>query len=83
MEEVEKTLDDQKELDKIKYKNRELILRIKDKSEDNFEKNLIFITSGTLLLSLTFIEKIVPLANAKGIVWLIISWKHGVEQIRP
>jgi hypothetical protein len=55
-------------------KNRELLTKIKDASEQHFEKNLVYITSGTLVLSMTFIEKIAPLKNAMGIPALIIGW---------
>lgn len=46
----------------------------KEKSDDDFEKNLVLITSGTLVLSLTFIDKIAPLASTHWIAWLIIAW---------
>jgi len=58
----------------LQFKNREHLLRDKEKSEDDYEKNLMLITSGTLVLSLTFIEKVAPLQDAKGIWWLIIAW---------
>lgn len=60
--------------DEIQLKNRELIVRIKEKSEDDFEKNLVLITSGTLVLSMTFIDKIVPIRDAKGVIALVIAW---------
>jgi len=65
---------DDTEDDKIKKENRDMLNAIKDKSEDDFEKNLVLITSGTLVLSMTFIDKIAPLAGAKGVWWLISAW---------
>lgn len=47
---------------------------IKEKSEDDYEKNLVYISSGTLVLSLTFIEKIVPLQGSTVVWFLIASW---------
>jgi ribosomal protein S17E len=60
--------------EELQNKNRDLLLRIKEKSEDDFEKNLVLITSGTLVLSMTFIEKISPLADARGVIALVIGW---------
>lgn len=60
--------------DELQSKNRDLIVRIKEKSEDDFEKNLVLITSGTLVLSMTFIDKIVPLKDATGIITLVSAW---------
>lgn len=60
--------------EEMQSKNRDLIVRIKEKSEDDFEKNLVLITSGTLVLSMTFIDKIVPLKDARGIIALVIAW---------
>lgn len=53
-------------------KERELMTRIKEKSEDDYEKNITYISAGTLVLSLTFIEKIVALGKA-GYLWLLIT----------
>jgi hypothetical protein len=46
---------------------RKSVYENKAKSEDDFEKYITFISSGALGLSLTFIDKIVPV---KGSVWL-------------
>ena len=48
--------------------------KIKEKSEDDFEKNIVLFGTGTLVLSLTFIEKIVQLQGALAIWFLIASW---------
>lgn len=75
MEETEKPFDEQQTLiPSIRYKVQDDLLRIKEKSEDDFEKNIIYIAAGTLVLSLTFIEKIVDLGSSGGIMFLIISW---------
>jgi len=58
----------------IEKENREMIQSLKEKSDDDFEKNLVLITSGTLVLSMSFIEKIVPLTNATWLWTLICSW---------
>lgn len=74
-EETEKPIDEQQTLlPSIRYKVQDDLLRIKEKSEDDFEKNIIYIAAGTLVLSLTFIEKIVDLGSSSGIAFLIISW---------
>lgn len=41
-------------------------------SEAEFEKKLTYISSGSLILSLTFIEKIINIEKSIG-VWLLIS----------
>ena len=43
-------------------------------SEEDFEKNLVYLSAGSLVLSIGFIEKIVPMDNAKCIWFLIVSW---------
>ena len=43
-------------------------------SEDDFEKNLVYLSAGSLVLSIGFIEKIVPIDNAKYTGVLIVSW---------
>lgn len=50
------------------------LIEIKQKSEDSFEKNITIVAGGTLILSLTFVEKIVSLNNAEALPCLIISW---------
>lgn len=52
----------------------ESYIKIKEKSQDDFEKNITYLSAGTLVLSLTFIEKIVPLPNSKSIWMLTVSW---------
>ena len=61
-------------MSEVENKNRELITRVKEKSEDDFEKNITYISAGTLVLSMTFIEKIVTIKNSKLIWALIASW---------
>jgi hypothetical protein len=45
-----------------------------DKSEALFEKNLVYLSVGTLSISMIFIEKIVPINNAIYLWVLITSW---------
>lgn len=59
---------------KIEDENREAFQKIKEKSEDDFEKYLTFISAGALGLSITFIEKLVPLENATNVWFLISGW---------
>jgi len=58
----------------IRAKAQEDLLRIKEKSEDDYEKNIIYIAAGTLVLSLTFLEKIVNLNESSAVWFLIWSW---------
>ena len=58
----------------IREKALEDLLRIKEKSEDDYEKNIIYIAAGTLVLSLTFLEKIVNLNESSAVWFLIWSW---------
>lgn len=44
------------------------------KSQDDFEKQLSYISAGALGLSMLFIEKIVPLAKAHSKWLLICGW---------
>ncbi|MDQ6481708.1 hypothetical protein [Dyadobacter sp. LHD-138] len=46
----------------------------KDKSDDDYEKNVTYISAGTLVLSLTFLEKVVKLNDSHGLWFLISSW---------
>lgn len=55
-------------------KAREVIEKVKESSQNDYEKNIIYITAGTLVLSMTFIEKISPLATALSIWMIITSW---------
>ncbi len=57
-----------------KDKARDLLAKIKEKGDDDYEKNITYISAGTLVLSLTFIEKIVNLNTSKFVWTLIISW---------
>jgi len=53
---------------------RKLILTEKSKSDDDFEKYITFIASGSLGLTLTFIGKISPLKESIGIWIIVIGW---------
>lgn len=48
--------------------------RIKEKSEDDFEKYITYISAGGLALSLTFTEKIIPFKDSSYIGFLILGW---------
>ena len=60
------------ELEKRRY--IDTLIEIKNKSDDDYEKNVTFISSGTLLLSITFIEKIISINKSNSIWTLILSW---------
>lgn len=55
-------------------KQQEAFNKIKEKSDDDYEKNIVYIAAGTLVLSMTFLEKIIKVETSSGIVLLIISW---------
>jgi hypothetical protein len=57
-----------------KGKGRQVLENVKSKSDDDYEKNITYISAGTLVLSLTFIEKIVNVGVASHIWVLIVSW---------
>ena len=57
-----------------KRKDRENLIKIKEKSDDDFELKITYISAGSLGLSMTFIEKIVCFPFAKEIHFLIIAW---------
>lgn len=48
--------------------------RVKENTENTYDKNVLYIASGTLALSLAFMEKIVNLASAQWVDVLISSW---------
>jgi multidrug efflux pump subunit AcrB len=52
--------------------DRDILQKIKEKSDDNFEKNITYISAGALGLSMTFIEKIVTI-KATIHYWLLFS----------
>jgi hypothetical protein len=54
--------------------NKEVIRKAGEKSEEDFNKNIVYIAAGTLVLSLTFIEKAVTLSTANHIWVLTIAW---------
>jgi hypothetical protein len=60
------------EQERIEY--RKSILVEKGKSDDDFEKYITFIASGSLGLTLTFIDKISPLKQSIGIWIIIVGW---------
>lgn len=50
------------------------ILEQKAKSDDDFEKYITFISSGALIITLTFVEKISPLNHSTHKWILIAGW---------
>jgi hypothetical protein len=43
-------------------------------SEENYDKNILYIAAGTLVISITFLEKIVKIETAGNLFLIIISW---------
>jgi hypothetical protein len=58
----------------IAEKQHEAFNKIKEKSDDDYEKNIVYIAAGTLVLSMTFLEKIIKVETSSGIWFLITSW---------
>ena len=58
----------------IRQKASEMLEKVKENSEKDYEKNLIYITAGTLVLSITFVEKVTPLPEAIEVWMIITSW---------
>jgi hypothetical protein len=52
----------------------EIYIKAKEKSDDDYEKMVGYISAGTIVLSISFIEKIVPLQGAYCLWILIASW---------
>jgi len=57
-----------------RIKARELFYKSIDKSEDDLEKKITYISAGGLALSISFIDKIVDLESAVSFYLLIIAW---------
>ncbi|MET4142624.1 hypothetical protein [Pedobacter sp. UYP1] len=55
-------------------KQSEAFDKIKEKSDDDYEKNIVYIAAGTLVLSMTFLEKIIKVEVSTGVWFLILSW---------
>ncbi len=54
--------------------DRDKIQEVISKTEDHFEGKLTYISAGALGLTLTFIEKIIPLDDSSSVSFLIIGW---------
>jgi len=57
-----------------KQEERNEFFKTIEKSEDDFEKKITQISAGALALSITFIDKIVDIPNAKYFWILILGW---------
>jgi hypothetical protein len=58
----------------LRNKSNEAVNKIKEKSEDDFEKQLIFIASGALGISFAFLEKLVNLSKSIYLWTLAVAW---------
>lgn len=61
-----------KKTDREWIEYRQSILDQKAKSDDDFEKYITFISSGALIITLTFIDKISPLETSV-LKWILIT----------
>ncbi len=62
-------------LKKREYMSDDENRNIKNKSEDDFEKNIVYLSVGALSLSLLLIEKIIPINDKTvGLYLLFIGW---------
>jgi preprotein translocase subunit SecG len=61
-------------IDKELIEYRQTILEQKSKSDDDFEKYITFISSGALIITLTFVDKISPLETSVQKWTLILGW---------
>ena len=52
----------------------DLLQEVIDKSETEFENKLTLLATGTLILSLSFIEKIIPFEKNSGVWFLVGGW---------
>lgn len=55
-------------------KDRDRIQDVINDSQNDFEKNLVYLSAGALTLSMGFIEKLVPLKDANHKCLLILAW---------
>ena len=53
---------------------RDKLQNVINSTEDHFEQKLTYISAGALGLTLTFIEKIIPLETSIGLTFLIMGW---------
>ena len=59
---------------KMSNSQREVLQEIKDKSEDDYEKNITYISAGALGVSITFLSEIIDVNRAEYILLIITSW---------
>ena len=64
-------------------KDRDAFQKAIENSENDFEKNLTYISAGALGLSLAFIEKIVKLENADHSAFLVKSARTAPQKRAP
>ena len=60
--------------DKLQEKYYELLTKGLQYSTEQFDKAVLYVASGALALSITFIDKLVPLASASAKTYLVSSW---------
>jgi len=53
---------------------RQAVLEQKNRSEDDFEKYITFISSGALAITVTFIDKLSPLDQSVYVCVILVGW---------
>jgi hypothetical protein len=54
--------------------HRQAVLEQKNRSEDDFEKYITFISSGALAITVTFIDKLSPLDQSVFVWVILVGW---------
>jgi len=54
--------------------HRQAVLDQKNRSEDDFEKYITFISSGALAITVTFIDKLSPLDQSVFVWVILVGW---------
>ena len=62
------------EKDKLYLEERKVFIDLLKESTNQLDKNLLYISTGALFLSLNFIEKIVKHPIKDTLIFLVISW---------
>lgn len=65
-------------------KYRELLQKLENEAQDQYDKTVLYLSTGALGISFTFLKDIVNVDNAIAIIWLIgawVSWAVSVSAI--
>lgn len=53
---------------------RELLQKLENEAQDQYDKTVLYLSTGALGISFTFLKDIVSVENAIAIIWLIGAW---------